>query len=419
MNKRIISIMIGMSLLLIVGLFISPVSAATNLDTASLRVNLLNQDPDPAEPGKYVEIRLKAEKFGNNPLTNVNFYLETEYPFSFDGSDTPDKNIGRINYISGEDWYYTLKYKLLVDSKALEGTYTLKLKYKINNSQIQGVTEFDISVSDAKYPDFVAGNIISSPTKLVADTDAAQLNVEISNIGDKDAQNVVAKLNLPKEISATYSYSDRANLGTIGEGSSKTATYYLDIDKLAETKNYIVPLVISYKEADDKENEYQTKTINLEIPIKEKPKFQILSITTQPEKIIPGSVVKLKIDLKNIGKDADSVSLKIYKESSQPFTFNEKTDYIGNLDKDQEGNAIISFDVDKDAEAKKYILDLEIRAIDGEQVIVQNESLTIEVGKKESTNVVLYTIVGIIILLVAGAYIYYQNKKEKKDKKKK
>jgi hypothetical protein len=419
MNKRIISIMIGMSLLLIVGLFISPVSAATNLDTASLRVNLLNQDPDPAEPGKYVEIRLKAEKFGNNPLTNVNFYLETEYPFSFDGSDTPDKNIGRINYISGEDWYYTLKYKLLVDSKALEGTYTLKLKYKINNSQIQGVTEFDISVSDAKYPDFVAGNIISSPTKLVADTDAAQLNVEISNIGDKDAQNVVAKLNLPKEISATYSYSDRANLGTIGEGSSKTATYYLDIDKIAETKNYIVPLVISYKEADDKENEYQTKTINLEIPIKEKPKFQILSITTQPEKIIPGSVVKLKIDLKNIGKDADSVSLKIYKESSQPFTFNEKTDYIGNLDKDQEGNAIISFDVDKDAEAKKYILDLEIRAIDGEQVIVQNESLTIEVGKKESTNVVLYTIVGIIILLVAGAYIYYQNKKEKKDKKKK
>ncbi|HOW29887.1 MAG TPA: COG1361 S-layer family protein [archaeon] len=419
MNKRIISIMIGMSLLLIVGLFISPVSAATNLDTASLRVNLLNQDPDPAEPGKYVEIRLKAEKFGNNPLTNVNFYLETEYPFSFDGSDTPDKNIGRINYISGEDWYYTLKYKLLVDSKALEGTYTLKLKYKINNSQIQGVTEFDISVSDAKYPDFVAGNIISSPTKLVADTDAAQLNVEISNIGDKDAQNVVAKLNLPKEISATYSYSDRANLGTIGEGSSKTATYYLDIDKIAETKNYIVPLVISYKEADDKENEYQTKTINLEIPIKEKPKFQILSITTQPEKIIPGSVVKLKIDLKNIGKDADSVSLKIYKESSQPFTFNEKTDYIGNLDKDQEGNAIISFDVDKDAEAKKYILDLEIRAIDGEQVIVQNESLTIEVGKKESTNVVLYTIVGIIVFLVAGAYIYYQNKKEKKDKKKK
>ena len=418
MNKRIISIMIGMSLLLIVGLFISPVSAATNLDTASLRVNLLNQDPDPAEPGKYVEIRLKAEKFGNNPLTNVNFYLETEYPFSFDGSDTPDKNIGRINYISGEDWYYTLKYKLLVDSKALEGTYTLKLKYKINNSQIQGVTEFDISVSDAKYPDFVAGNIISSPTKLVADTDAAQLNVEISNIGDKDAQNVVAKLNLPKEISATYSYSDRANLGTIGEGSSKTATYYLDIDKLAETKNYIVPLVISYKEADDKENEYQTKTINLEIPIKEKPKFQILSITTQPEKIIPGSVVKLKIDLKNIGKDADSVSLKIYKESSQPFTFNEKTDYIGNLDKDSEGNAIISFEVDKDAEAKKYILDLEIRAIDGEQVVVQNESLAIEVWEKENTNTFLY-VLGAIILLVAGVYIYFRNKKEKKDKKKK
>lgn len=411
-----LSIIIG--LILLVGLFINPAQAATNLDTASLRVNLLNQDPDPAEPGKYVEIRLKAEKFGNNPLTNVNFFLETEYPFSFDGSDTPDKNIGRINYISGEDWYYTLKYKLLVDSKALEGAYTLKLRYQINNSRIQGVTEFEISVSDAKYPDFVAGNIVSSPTKLVSDTDAAQLNIEISNIGDEDAQNVVAKLNLPENLNATYSYSDRANLGTIPQGSSKTATYYIDLDKLAESKNYIVPLVISYKEADDKDNVYQTKIINLEIPIKEKPNFKILSITTDPEAIVPGSTVKLKINLKNIGKDADSVSLKIYKESSQPFTFNEKTDYIGNLDKDSEGNAIISFEVDKDAKAKKYILDLEIRAIDGEQVVVQNESLAIEVWEKENTNTFLY-VLGAIILLVAGVYIYFRNKKEKKDKKKK
>lgn len=411
-----LSIIIG--LILLVGLFINPAQAATNLDTASLRVNLLNQDPDPAEPGKYVEIRLKAEKFGNNPLTNVNFFLETEYPFSFDGSDTPDKNIGRINYISGEDWYYTLKYKLLVDSKALEGAYTLKLKYQINNSRIQGVTEFEISVSDAKYPDFVAGNIVSSPTKLVSDTDAAQLNVELSNIGDEDAQNVVAKLNLPENLNATYSYSDRANLGTIPQGSSKTATYYIDLDKLAESKNYIVPLVISYKEADDKDNVYQTKIINLEIPIKEKPNFKILSITTDPDTIVPGSLVKLKVNLKNIGKDADSVSLKIYKESSQPFTFNEKTDYIGNLDKDSEGNAIISFEVDKDAKAKKYILDLEIRAIDGEQVVVQNESLAIEVWEKENTNTFLY-VLGAIILLVAGVYIYFRNKKEKKDKKKK
>ena len=411
-----LSIIIG--LILLVGLFINPAQAATNLDTASLRVNLLNQDPDPAEPGKYVEIRLKAEKFGNNPLTNVNFFLETEYPFSFDGSDTPDKNIGRINFISGEDWYYTLKYKLLVDSKALEGAYTLKLRYQINNSRIQGVTEFEISVSDAKYPDFVAGNIVSSPTKLVSDTDAAQLNVELSNIGDEDAQNVVAKLNLPENLNATYSYSDRANLGTIPQGSSKTATYYIDLDKLAESKNYIVPLVISYKEADDKDNVYQTKIINLEIPIKEKPNFKILSITTDPDTIVPGSLVKLKVNLKNIGKDADSVSLKIYKESSQPFTFNEKTDYIGNLDKDSEGNAIISFEVDKDAKAKKYILDLEIRAIDGEQVVVQNESLAIEVWEKENTNTFLY-VLGAIILLVAGVYIYFRNKKEKKDKKKK
>ncbi len=418
MNKKF-GFVFGISMLVLMLALVSPgVSAATNLDTASLKVTLLNQDPDPAEPGKYVEIRLKAEKFGNNPLTNVNFFLDAEYPFSFDGSDTPDRNIGKITYISGEDWYYTLKYKLKVDPDALEGDYTLKLKYQTNNSDIKGVIEFEVSVADSKNPELVAGSIISNPTKLVSDTDVAQLNIEISNIGDEDAQNVIVKMDFPDKLTPSYSYSDRANLGTIQAGSGKTATFYIDIDKTADSRSYTVPLIISYKEKDDEKNEYKTKTLSIEIPIKEKPNFRINSLTTEPANPSPGDKVKLKLNIENTGKDAESVSIKLYKESSQPITFDEKTDYIGTMDKGQTGTGIITLTIDSDAEPKKYILDMEIRAIDGEQVIVQNETISLTVSPRVArTNNWLGFIVLGIAVVISGIYLIVKSSKKEKKKK--
>ncbi|HOZ35921.1 MAG TPA: hypothetical protein PLK55_02980 [archaeon] len=417
MNKKY-SFIVYASLLLLIGLLIKPIYAADDLDTASLKVTLLNQDPDPAEPGEYVDIRFKVEKFGNNPLTNISFVLEPEYPFLFDDSDVPERNIGTIKYASGDDWYYNLKYKLKVDSEALEGTYDLKLKYEVNNSNVKNIVEFNIAVGDATKPDFVAGNIISSPTKLVPDTDSAQLNIEISNIGDEDAQNVVAKLNLPTELIPTYSYSDRSNLATIASGTSKVAIFYLDVDKIAESKIYSVPLIITYKEKNDNTNEYKTKTINIEIPIKEKPVFKVTQIITEPVNAAPGDKVKIIINLQNTGKDAEAVSLKLYKESSQPITFDEKTDYIGTLDKGETGTGIISLEIDKDAELKDYLLDLEIRAIDGEQVIVQNETISLKVSKSNKQLSIIWMVFGIVILVSAAAGFYFYNK-SKEDKKKK
>ncbi len=418
MNKKF-GFVFGISMMVLMLALVSPgVSAATNLDTASLKVTLLNQDPDPAEPGKYVEIRLKAEKFGNNPLTNVNFFLDAGYPFSFDGSDTPDRNIGKITYISGEDWYYTLKYKLKVDPDALEGDYTLKLKYQTNNSDIKGVIEFHVSVADSKNPELVAGSIISNPTKLVPDTDVAQLNIEISNIGDEDAQNVIVKMDFPDKLTPSYSYSDRANLGTIQAGSGKTATFYIDIDKTADSRSYTVPLIISYKEKDDEKNEYKTKTLSIEIPIKEKPNFRINSLTTEPANPSPGDKVKLKLNIENTGKDAESVSIKLYKESSQPITFDEKTDYIGTMDKGQTGTGIITLTIDSDAEPKKYILDMEIRAIDGEQVIVQNETISLTVSPRvaRANNWLGFIVLGIAVV-ISGIYLIVKSSKKEKKKK--
>ena len=119
-------------------------------DYAHITETLLNQDPDPANPGEYVEIRWKIEKEGNAEIEDLTYYLEVNYPFSFDASDKPQKVIGDWFGKSDSDEFYTLYYKIKVDEGALEGTYEIKLKSKDSKFNPEWSTEeYEIRVSSS------------------------------------------------------------------------------------------------------------------------------------------------------------------------------------------------------------------------------------------------------------------------------
>jgi hypothetical protein len=84
--KRILAI----SMLMVLAVSMAGVSAQV-YSSSYLKETFLNQKPDPAEPGKYVELRWKVQKFGNTQLDNISYYLDVEYPFYFDQSDTPTR----------------------------------------------------------------------------------------------------------------------------------------------------------------------------------------------------------------------------------------------------------------------------------------------------------------------------------------
>lgn len=413
MMKKII-IMLGLLMVLISVGNITFVSADNN-DFAYNKITLLNQDPDPAEPGHYVELRFKVEKLGNDLLRNITFTLDAPYPFSFDPSDNPIKTLGDMKGFSDDDGYYLLYYKLRVDSDALEDTYTVKLKETNGNGDVLITREFDIRVNNDK-PEFVLGTLVTSPTKLVSDTDEAELDVELQNIGEMDAQNVIMHIELPKGFTETYGYSSRANLGTISASSSKTGQFFVDIDENVKGGVHKAKVTINYKEADSDDDEYKTKTLWLDIPIKSKPMFEIEKVTSLPEKIHAGDSVELKLIIKNIGgEDAESTSIRVFKESSQPFDFDDKTDYIGKLKPGETGEALLKFTVEKDASPKTYLLDIEIRSIDGDDVITQDKTIKIQVvnGEKNNSNKVIgISITAMVVILGLGSYYFFRKKKE-------
>jgi len=141
------------------------------------------------------------------------------------------------------------------------------------------------------------------------------------------------------------------------------------------------------------------------------PLFEIENVTTIPKKISQGDKVTLKLRIKNVGfKEAKSVSAKIYKQSEQPFDFDEKYDYIGNLKPNQSGEAVFKFEVDENANLKTYLLKVEIRYLIDDEVRVVEKQIPIMVkGEKKDSKLFF---LGSLILVFAVAFgIYYGRKR--------
>lgn len=393
---------------------------ADSNDFAYLDITLLNQDPDPAEQGEYLDLRWKVVKMGNERMEDITFNLELDYPFFFDQSDQAEKKIGSWKGYSDDEEYYILHYKVRVDEEALEDTYDVKLKITQDIDGVYMTKEFEIEVGDKTEPEFVLGTLVTSPIKLLADVDENQLQVTLENIGDEDAETVRMELELPNGFSPTYGYSTRANLGTIGAGNSKVGKFYVDLDETVTQGEYKGMIVIHYKEANDKDTEYKTVKLPLSIPVNGKPMFSIESVKTIPEKVREGNDVKLLLTVKNIGtKEAESVSIRAFKESSQPFEFEEKSDFIGKLKPGETGEAVIKFNVEQGANPKTYLLDLEVRSIYNNEVITENEVIPINVQNGEekgffSKSPVIGTLIIILIvgLGLGGYYLFRKNNKK-------
>ncbi len=382
----------------------TPITGGTG---SKVQMNFMYQDPDPAEAGKYIDMRWQIVNTVGGATQNLGFHLEAGYPFLFEAGDTPDKYLGTSVGTNDKEVYYVLHYKLKVADNALKGTYNVTLGWTTGEGWTK--KEFPIYI-DPKKPDFVVGALVTSPEKLMADMDEAKLSINIDNIGKDKAENVKVKLLLPAGFKPTYSYSDEDSLGIIEIGSSKTATFYVDIDENVTEGEYGAKLNITYRDENDENNQYRAKTLDLELPIKPAPRLIVESVASTPEKVTPGSKADMLIKVRNAGnEEAQSVSLRVFKDSSQPFEFSEKSDFVGKLEPGETGEAVIRLTVNPAAAAKKYLLDVELRGIDQkENVIIFSRTVPLTVVAEtgsplQSTGL----FAGGLVLLGAFGVAYY------------
>ncbi|MCK4459191.1 MAG: COG1361 S-layer family protein [Methanosarcinales archaeon] len=385
---------------------------------SALSVRILKTDPVPAESGKYLTVWIKVDNTGGDTAKDVWIRIVPEYPFSVESGWKTEEDIGHIpaNDLAMVD------FRLKVDENALEGTNTLKVKYREAIDADWSERDLNIEV-ESKGVDFEIANIDSIPKRLISDSDDAQLTATIQNIGEGKAEAVKAKLILPDGFEPSESYSDISNIGTIESLGSGTATFYIDIDEYTLPGEHLAKLELSYLQEEAQKNVYRNETLDLLIPVKSTPLFDVVSSETTPPELSTGSEnVELKIVIENIGsKKGESVRVKVKEKTEQPFSFEDGAsyDYIGDLDAGDIGEAILKFDIDeKDAAVKTYILDIEIRCVEDENVRLFEESVPVKIStKKESTPLpILYVGIVIVALFVLVVYVILPRIRNRKEK---
>lgn len=300
-----------------------------------------------------------------------------------------------------------LEYAVYLDKNLPTGAYSLPLSisYKDKNHntasatlplglQVAGETRLSVTVSE------------TDPKEIHAGDDDVQLKIKIDNQGTTDIKNVrlVYVPQAPFENSRSYVQSQ--DLGAVKSGASSVLSYYANVNEDALPARTDQLFQLSYEIDNVKKNE----SLTVSVDVMDYPDFEMSSGNTTAN---AGESAELRVNITNKGSKCDSVTVWAIKKSEQPFEFTDKSEYIGDLDKGDSGDAVIRFTVDSDAKLKEYILPMEIRCTKDDEVLVFSETARINVAEGKGSNMLTYALAGAAALIIfLAAYNLTRNKKK-------
>ena len=251
---------------LLLGIFLQPAYAANDITDGSLKLSLVNQQPDPVEPGEYVDVRFKIENIGDSSLQDIELEVLPSYPFSLDPGDEKVKKINSLSPFQKEDRGYVIKYKLRVDDKAVEGPNTLGVRARTHDD---GWTtyEFDVDVQTTD-ANLEISSITTTPSPAKPGRDAT-ISINAKNAADSLIKDIKFNLDLTLESFGTKNL-DSLPFAPINTGTQKkinllqsdeqtTLNYDIRVYPTAESRVYKIPLQIEYY--DELNNRYEKNEI--------------------------------------------------------------------------------------------------------------------------------------------------------------
>lgn len=371
-----------------------------------IAVTLINQEPDPAEPGQYVDIRFKFDNNGSGIAENVQVEILPKYPFSLLPGEKAVRNIGTLQSMQRGDAGIIVKYRLKVDKDAIEGENDLSIRYKIEGYDWIEPEEFKVNVR--------THDAILSVDSVQVDKEAFEpgsdgtLKIILSNKADSILQDVKASLSLGDVPFVP--------IGSINEKSvyqiSPRESYEIDFELMAEPDAkagvYKVPLKVSYS---DKLGNVYIRNGTIGLIIGAKPDLSITLDTTEIYSARKSGDVVVKVVNKGT-TDIKFVNIKLMQGSGYRILSNEE-DYLGNIDSDDYETAEFKIYADEkkkksimlpinvtfmDANNKKYsyIMDIEMP--------LYSASEAKKLGLAAGNGKIGFFIV--IIVVIAGLFIY-------------
>ena len=412
MKKIVASLMI-----VILGcIFVPHVSGGANAN-----VVITNVEPTELSPGDTKDIVLTIKNAGAKDARHITLNFQGGQYISVIGSSSI--YIHSINAWCSEERVITVH----VSEETPSGTYSIPVTCTFDQyyyTATQGyVTEPMPPVSSSIVfrvkGDIIIGvsDVTTDPSEIRPGNNYVTVTVTLSNSGEGQAKDVKAELVCENGFKPSKSKTNIAYIGMLNPGSQNTAIFHIDVEKKLDAGYYTLPLKITYMDTDN--NKYEI-TKGVRILVEPKPDFEVTSVKISPETIRSGDHVRLEITVKNTGsEDAKSVEIRAIRKATQPFDFDERSCYIGDLDVGEEGTGALSFDVENPADAREYLLKVRIRCTgDPEKgdynvyTFDRTVPVTVSPGAAKHEMQARYAIfIGALIVLFGGIYYYLKGRK--------
>jgi len=404
-------------LLVVLALFVSAAKQSTTRParTDDIEVNLINQEPDPAEPGRYVDVRFKFDNNGTGEAKNVIVELLPEYPFSLDPGIDSVKSVGTMQSRQRGDVGVIVKYRLRVDLNAVEGENELRLRYKIDNGGWIVPEEFfvDVQTQDA----ILSIESISIADNYLKPGSSSTVGITVSNKADSVLRDIEVKLGLGGLPFIPLGSSNEKSIYKIGAKKDYKFEFEILANPEAESGVYQVGLKISYSDELGKRY-FKNTTIGLIIGT-----IPDLSVTLDDtdiyEKDNSGEII-VKVVNKGV-TDVKFMNLKLMPGPDYKILSNDEI-YLGNIDSDDFETADFDIFVDKTGRTQinlPVILEYkDANNNDFEDAIelklnLYSGSEAKKFGFKEQNG---FVGVLIVIIIVAAGLFYYRKYRKKKKK---
>ncbi|MEA3430432.1 MAG: PLDc N-terminal domain-containing protein [Nanoarchaeota archaeon] len=316
------------------------------VDYENVQLTLLNQNPDPAEPGEFVELRFNVVNTGSI-VSDAKFEIVEEFPFTV----VSDELLEITEFKGGGDNSYVLYYKIKVDEDAVEGDNDIRIRFALSDGRWVTAGPFTVRV---KTHDAVLSveDISLEPEKLLPGKEG-ELKFELKNWADSLLKDIHLKLELGGTHFSPVGSTNERTISSLNSGESIFLTYKLFVDGEASANMYQVPIMLTYS---DETGIVYSKNVTIGVFVDGEPEyFMNLEDSDVYE---TGKAGKVVVSLSNIGPSEMKFLTMELKESDDYEVISNNKEYLGNLESDDFETA--EFEIHINNVKKEILLNLEL-----------------------------------------------------------
>jgi len=379
-------------------------------------ISMINQDPDPVEPGEIVEVRFKIENTLGQTMHNVEFELFLDYPFSV-YRDSPVKNLGKMQGAQTGADAVIIDFLIKVDEGAAEGLHELEARVKVAKGLYQLFDEDEFLIDVQTIDPILTIEKVKIEPGTLSPGKHGNVTFFIVNEDDTLLKNIHIRLDLDDTPVLPYQSTNEQWIGKLSSGYKKQMTFPIVIDPTADGGLYKIPISISFLNIRGNKS---NKTNIISIPVGGKPKLK--TYLRDQEIFQTGTAGKIVIEVANpTTLDVKFLELEIGDDPSFSLLTSNNYVYLGDVDSDDTESEIFMVYFEKKAE--QITIPVHLRYQDPQNNIYEEDTtITIKpltpsemkrFGLAQSSYIIWIVV---IILLGVGSYIYWRKKRKNRIK---